>query len=170
MRSAVTDQTLQQLRGPSQRGGPSPPRIAKAVSGLCNLRTKNRQPHRCTAVVSTVAATAAGTTALLVVAPRTCRRSRALLRGRASKSGQTRPHREIARAPGQRRARRSACSQEAQCHRVPAFAFARAACNLLPPRVTTSSTFFFYPDDFITSYYADILKLATPDVLVRSKN
>lgn len=37
---------------------------------------------------------------------------------------------------------RSAYSQEARCHRVPAFAFAWAACNLLPPRVTTSSTFF----------------------------
>jgi len=40
---------------------------------------------------------------LLVDAPRTCRHPRALLRGHASKSRQTRPHREIARATGQRR-------------------------------------------------------------------
>lgn len=46
---------------------------------------------RCTAIVSTVAVTAAGTTTLLVDARRTCRRPRALLHGHASKSGQTRP-------------------------------------------------------------------------------
>lgn len=60
---------------------------------------------RCTAVVSTTAATAAGTTTLLVDASRTCRRPCALLSGRASKSEQTRPHCEIARTPGRQRRR-----------------------------------------------------------------
>lgn len=66
------------------------------------LQPSHEKPStaRCTAVVSIVAGTAAGTTTLLVDAPRTCRRPRALLRGPASKSsGQTRPYREIARAP-----------------------------------------------------------------------
>lgn len=77
-------------------------------------------------VVSTAAVTAAGTTMLLVDASRTCRRPRALLRGRASKSEQTRPRREIARATTSGQPFRA--PQEARCHRVPPLllSFARA--------------------------------------------
>lgn len=92
LRSAVSGQryALQPpLRDTSQERGPSALPI-ESVSGLYNPRTKNRQPHDAQRLVSTVAVAAAGTTTLLVDAPRTCRRPRALLRGHASKSGQTR--------------------------------------------------------------------------------
>lgn len=130
------------LLGPVSGVRPSPLRIAP-MPGLCNLRTKNRNRT----VHSAGSFDRRGNSsrhddASCRDAPRTCRRSPcSSSRGRASKSGANSSAPRDCTSPGTTSARRSVCSQEARCHRVPAFAFARAACNLLPPRVTTSSTF-----------------------------
>jgi len=127
------------------------------------LQPLHEKPSTAQAVVSTVTATAAGTTTLLVVAPRTCRHPRALLRGRASKSE---ANSSASRDCTSRSARRVVplVHKKRDVIGFPAFAFARMACNLLPPRVTTSSTFlYFLLGRFYYVLFRDILKLVAPD-------